>query len=48
MKQTNNKKTVAKEDVYELLRKKHDQTDWSSQKSIREYNEYARKLYGWG
>ena len=33
-----------KTDVYELLKKKHEQTDWNDVKSIREYNEYARQL----
>ena len=33
-----------KEVYYKLLEKKHAKTDWSSTKSIKEYNEYRRNL----
>ena len=32
------------ENLYEMLRKKHDETDWDDLESIKEYNEYARRL----
>lgn len=35
---------MTKKEMYELLEKKHKETDWSDMKSIKEYNEYARKL----
>lgn len=33
-----------REQYYELLKEKHDQTDWNDIESIKEYNEYARQL----
>lgn len=32
------------EEYYSLLREKHTATDWNNRDSIREYNEYARRL----
>ena len=37
-------------ELYELLEKKHKETDWSNLLSIKAYNEYARQLrneYEW-
>ncbi len=36
--------TLTTKDYYDLLAKKHEQTDWSNLESIRAYNEYARIL----
>lgn len=33
------------EEVYKLLEKKHKETNWKDIKSIKDYNEYARKLH---
>lgn len=41
---------MTREEMYELLEKKHKQTDWNDLASIKEYNEYARRLrsqYEW-
>ena len=41
---------MTRAEMYELLEKKHKQTNWNDLKSIREYNEYARELrsqYEW-
>ena len=35
---------MTREEYYELLKKKHQQTDWTNLDSIKEYNEYAREL----
>ena len=32
------------EEYYELLKKKHAETDWNNLESIKKYNEYARIL----
>ena len=31
-------------EYYELLKEKHEQTNWDDLRSIKEYNEYARLL----
>lgn len=36
---------MTREEVYKLLEIKHKQTDWDNMQSIKEYNEYARKLF---
>ena len=33
-----------KEVYYKLLEKKHEKTDWSSAKSVKEFNEYRSLL----
>jgi len=35
---------MTREEMYDLLKQKHDQTDWNSLQSIKEYNRYARLL----
>lgn len=35
---------MTREQYYELLKKRHEQTDWNNRDSIRAYNEYARQL----
>ena len=35
---------MTRDEYYELLKKKHEQTDWNDLDSIRAYNEYARML----
>ena len=35
---------MSREEYYELLKKKHEQTDWNNLQSIKAYNEYARML----
>lgn len=35
---------MSRDEYYRLLKKKHEQTDWNSLKSIKVYNEYARQL----
>lgn len=35
---------MTREEYYELLKEKHQQTDWTNLDSIKEYNEYAREL----
>ena len=35
---------MTREEYYELLKVKHDQTDWNNLDSIKAYNEYAREL----
>ena len=35
---------MTREEYYELLKKKHQQTDWTNLESIRAYNEYVREL----
>lgn len=36
--------TMTREQMYELLKKKHAETDWNNLQSIKTYNEYARML----
>ena len=35
---------MTKEQYYEALKKKHEQTNWDDLQSIKAYNEYARML----
>ena len=35
---------MSRAEYYELLKKKHEQTDWNDLNSVRAYNEYARML----
>jgi len=35
---------MTREEYYELLKQKHEQTDWNNLESIKAYNEYAREL----
>lgn len=35
---------MTREQMYELLKKKHAETDWNNLQSIKTYNEYARML----
>ena len=35
---------MTREEYYELLKKKHAETDWNNLESIKRYNEYARML----
>ena len=35
---------MTKEEMYELLAKKHEQTNWDNRASVKAYNEYARML----
>lgn len=35
---------MTKEEYYELLKKKHEQTNWNNLESIKRYNEYTRML----
>lgn len=36
--------SITREEYYELLKKKHEKTDWNSLESVKEYNEYGRQL----
>ena len=38
------KEAEAKKEMYALLQKKHEETDWNDRNSIHEYNEYARRV----
>lgn len=41
---------MTREEMYELLKIKKEQTNWDNLQSIKEYNEYARMLrsqYEW-
>jgi len=35
---------MTRDEMYELLKKKKEYTDWDNLQSIKEYNEYARVL----
>lgn len=35
---------MTREQYYELLKKRHEQTDWNDLESVKAYNEYARQL----
>lgn len=35
---------MTQEKYYELLKKKHEETDWNNLQSVIAYNEYARML----
>ncbi len=35
---------MTKEEYYELLKKKHEQTNWNDLNSVKRYNEYVRML----
>ena len=35
---------MTRAEYYELLEKKHKETDWKNLNSIKAYNEYARQL----
>lgn len=35
---------MTREEYYEKLKKKHEETDWNNLESIKEYNRYAQML----
>lgn len=35
---------MSRDEYYQLLKEKHERTDWNDLESIKAYNEYARQL----